>query len=85
MHGRIHYRSSIIEAGALARAALTSGARPRVSLRQARSELRRGEREERSYCRYFAEQHQAYREFSQLRPEEQRAYWHWRETHDYEL
>jgi hypothetical protein len=85
MYGRIEYRTCIIQAGALARAALASRMAGRVPLRRVRGEPRRIEREERSYRRYCAEQLPSYREFSQLRPEEQRAYWHWRDTHGHEL
>jgi len=83
MQGRIEYRSSIIEAGALARAALAAAVP--APLRRHRAEPHRSEREERTYRRYFRVLHQAYREFSQLRPAEQRAYWHWRATHECDL
>ncbi|HYM29172.1 MAG TPA: hypothetical protein VET66_13555, partial [Steroidobacteraceae bacterium] len=78
MHGRIHYRASIIRAGAATHAAAC---------------LRRGggrtgdavafcaEREERSYRHYVEEHFGGYRTFSQLSPLEQRAYWSWRLTH----
>jgi len=82
MQGRIEYRSSIIQAGALARAALAAVGAP---LRRQPAATRLSEREERSYRRYFRMLHQAYREFSQLRPAEQRAYWHWRATHECDL
>jgi hypothetical protein len=85
MYGHSEYRSCIIQAGALARAALASAAAARLPLRRVRTDQRRGEREQRSYRRYCAEQQQAYREFSELPPAEQRAYWRWRDTHDSEL
>lgn len=84
MHGSIEYRSRIVQAAAVARLAVATGPAARLRLRRVRVEGR-GEREEGSYRRYCTEQRQAYREFSQLRPEEQRAYWHWRDTHDREL
>lgn len=82
MQGHIEYRSSIIQAGALARAALAAVSAP---LRPQRPQPHPAEREERTYRRYFRVLHQAYREFSQLRPAEQRAYWHWRATHECDL
>lgn len=83
MQGHIEYRSTIIQAGALARAALAAAVG--APLRRAQTEPRLSEREERSYRRYLRVLQQAHREFSQLRPAEQRAYWHWRATHECDL
>jgi len=81
MHGRIHYRASIIQAGAAARAAV--GLRPGARMADAIESC--AEREERSYRHYIEEHIGRYRPFSQLSPLEQRAYWSWRLTHDDQL
>ena len=79
MHGRVHYRASIIEAGALGHGAV-SARRGRVAVGGLCAE-----REERSYRHYIEEHAGAYRKFFQLSPREQRAYWSWRLTHEGEL
>jgi hypothetical protein len=33
------------------------------------------------YRGYLAQRHEDYREFSKLKPEEQRTYWQWRHSH----
>ncbi|HET9331211.1 MAG TPA: hypothetical protein VFO23_11835 [Steroidobacteraceae bacterium] len=77
MHGRIHYRASIIQAGAATHAA----AFLRRGGRMAEAVEFHAEREERSYRNYSEERFGGYRTFSQLSPLEQRAYWSWRLTH----
>lgn len=75
MHGRIHYRASIIQAGAATHAAAC------LRRRIADAVEFGAEREEHSYRHYVEERFGAYRTFSQLSPLEQRAYWRWRLTH----
>jgi hypothetical protein len=38
-------------------------------------------REDRAYRLYFSDRGIEYREYSRLRPDEQRAYWNWRHDH----
>ncbi len=77
MHGRTHYRASIIQAGVATHAA----AFLRRTGRMADAAEFHGEREERSYRNYSEERFGRYRSFCQLSPLEQRAYWSWRLTH----
>jgi len=84
MHGRTAYRTSIIEAGTLARSALTVRGRSLAHSHHVPAGAC-AEREEYSYRHYLEERAGDYRAFFQLSPREQCAYWSWRLTHEDEL
>ncbi|MBS0580472.1 MAG: hypothetical protein JSR36_14545 [Proteobacteria bacterium] len=74
------YRSSLILAAAVAGAGLMSScaSQPQIAAPPHQWDAR----EAAAYQRYMMDEHMPRREFSELSPQEQQAYWDWRARHE---
>ncbi len=80
MRKPVNYRAALVLAAAMAGASMLSGCVTR-SYEEGSPEHHWNARENAAYRHYLADQNLGYRDFSTLTPQEQRAYWEWRDHH----
>jgi hypothetical protein len=76
MRRPVDYRAALVLAAAMAGASMLSACVTRVS---EDGSPHWNAREDVAYRHYLADQHREYRDFSSLTPQEQHAYWEWRD------
>jgi hypothetical protein len=76
----VDYRAALVLAAAMAGASMLSACVTRAS-DDSSSEHHWNAREDAAYRQYLADQNLGYRDFSSLTPQQQRAYWEWRDHH----
>jgi hypothetical protein len=78
MRKPVDYRAALVLAAAMAGASMLCGCVTRV-YEDGSPEHHRNARENVAHRHYLADQHLEYPDFSALTPQEQRAYWEWRD------